>query len=250
MRHTFPGERARTLDPSRAQIRAVRERTLDRYDRITRGVRVEVDSRVARNLLDRSPRCSRHRAAARHRFEHRPAEAFVPAGKDERGSATIELRELDRRDEAKGSHAVRQPAGVGLAGENELEVGPVSSKLGKRAEQERVILVRPASRRIEKKRLARAVVRVKQIVIDPMRDDAHAFTIETEARDRALTDKCTRDDHSVRPTSSQVVCQRAEGANVPRDEGRKIAVKNVMKGHDPRAPAVRQRHRQRIVDDR
>jgi len=65
----------------------------------------------------------------------------------------------------------------------------------KRTEEECMVLVRPVSRRVQKKRLALTVIRVEEIVIDAMRHNVDARAIEIEASDRTLANKGTRNDH-------------------------------------------------------
>jgi len=78
--------------------------------------------------------------------------------------------------------------------------------------------MRPATRRIEQERFTRAVTRMKEIVVDPVRHDAYPFTVKTEARDCPLTNERARNDHPVCPAGSHVVRQRTKRADVTRDK--------------------------------
>src|SRR5215213_9574173 len=89
------------------------------------------------------------RAPARHRLEDRPAEALVAAREDERRGTAVEVGELLVSDVAERPDAVGVPT---AAGEPELELRPLAPDEREGLQQERVVLVRPGSRRVEQER--------------------------------------------------------------------------------------------------
>src|SRR2546428_782437 len=101
-----PGEARGVREAALDELRALAQRPLDpRGDRLRR-LRVDPHGCVAAGLVERRVRGDDARRPARHRLQHRHAEALEARRVDEDVRAAIEPRELLVGDEAEWADAV------------------------------------------------------------------------------------------------------------------------------------------------
>ena len=145
-----------------------------RRPRSPRVARVEEPRGVADRLGQRGRVRARHRAAARHRLERRQSEALVERREDERRRTLHQRGDLGPRDVAARLDSRRDVGEVAAAREDEPQLGTRFANARERREEPLVVLVRPAPRRIEEERLARAGAGCQARVVDAERHDPDA----------------------------------------------------------------------------
>ena len=67
-----------------------------------------------------------------------------------------------------------------MTSQHEPQLRPLRAHERERLEQARVVLVRPRVGGVEKERLPLAAVRAEALVVDPVRDHAHAVGLDAE----------------------------------------------------------------------
>jgi hypothetical protein len=122
--------------------------------------------------------------------------------------------------------------------------------VSERLEEETMILVWPEPGRVKQKRFPLLGAWAKDRVVDAVWDHPDEVRIDAEARLSPLLHETTRDDDEIRPARRPVIRQRSEGSSRSRNEFRVVAMQEVVKRDDVRNADARQRHCERVMDNR